>query len=201
MIRNINDFVDYLAKQKAPDAKSRNIYAGRSEDAQNRKRNLLMYLKTMEELNPTKILIGEAPGTHGCAKTGIPFTDEIALITESFFEGKDYHNFGLDKERSSAVIWNILRNKQEMPLMWNIYPFHPFAATTDRNRTPSATEIAFGRDILMELLFLFKIKDFYCIGKTSYNALKDVIPDTRYIRHPSHGGIKECIEGLNNVLI
>ena len=200
MIRNINDFVDYLAKMATPDESSTNIYAGKSDDAKVRRKNLLLYLKKMESLHPTKILIGEAPGYHGCGKTGIPFTDEFAIATETFFENEDIRNFGLEKERSAAIIWNVLVRKSEMPLMWNIYPFHPHKQSPLTNRAPSAKEIFLGRDILMELLYLFDIKDFYCIGKTSYNALKELFPDAIYVRHPSHGGMKECTEQLNELL-
>ena len=201
MIRSINDFTEYLSKLKTPDKRSINIYAGKSEESIARRKNLLSYLKMMESIVPDTILIGEAPGYHGCAKTGIAFTDEMALATESMFEDDQFRNFGLDSERSAAVIWNILRTKQQMPLLWNIYPFYPFGASIEKNRTPNAKEVQMGRDILMELLYLFKVKHIYCIGKSSYNALKDVIPDAIYVRHPSHGGIKECTETLNNLLI
>lgn len=200
MIRNVNDFVEYLAKMKTPDNTSVNIYAGNSPDAKMRKKNLLLYLKKMETLNPKKIFVGEAPGFHGCGKTGIPFTDEFAIATEYFFGDDDFKNYGLEKERSAGIIWASLKGKQEMPFLWNIYPFHPHKESIQTNRTPSSKEIQIGRDILMELLFLFRFEQFYCIGKTSYNALKDVIPDAVYVRHPSHGGMKECMAKIREIL-
>ena len=201
VIRNINDFIDYLSKMKTPDNRSLNFYAGKSEVATVRRKNLLAYLKTMEDFKPNTILVGEAPGFHGCAKTGIAFADEMAIATERFFEDKQIRNFGLESERSSAIIWNVLNKKTEMPLLWNIYPFYPFGQTVEKNRAPSAKEIQLGKDIFMELLYLFKAKNIYCIGKVAYNALKDIIPDVVYIRHPSHGGMKECTEALNQLLV
>ncbi|MDO5446293.1 MAG: uracil-DNA glycosylase [Prevotellaceae bacterium] len=200
IIKNINDFVDYLAEMRTPDESSTNIYAGKSDDAKIRRKNLLLYLKKMEALNPTHIFIGEAPGFHGCGKTGIPFTDEFAIATEDFFANEEFRNLGLEKERSAAIIWTAIKGKKEMPFLWNIYPFHPHNESLQSNRTPSAKEIQMGKDILMELLYLFKFENFHCIGKSSYNALKDIIPDAEYIRHPSHGGMKECMAKIDEVL-
>lgn len=200
MIKSISDFVDFISIQNTPDSLSENIYAGKSEMVLMRKKNLLTYLKKMQELSPRIMLIGEAPGYHGCGKTGVPFTDEWAIATEDFFSQRGFKNYALEQERSSAVIWNVLRTKSEIPLMWNIYPFHPFSNTKQSNRQPHAAEIALGRDIMMELLYFFKIEKFFCVGKTSYNALKDVIPDCEYIRHPSHGGLRECTTRLLEIL-
>lgn len=200
MIKSITDFVDFLSKQQTPDSHSENIYAGKSEYALVRKKNLLTYLKKMHELSPKIMLVGEAPGYHGCGKTGIPFTDEFAISTEAFFDEKGFKNYTLEQERSSAIVWNVLHQKTEMPLMWNIYPFHPIGTSLHSNRTPKAAEVTLGRDIMMELLYFFKIEKFYCLGKASYNALKDVIPDVEYIRHPSHGGMKECTDKLMEIL-
>lgn len=189
-----------------PNEHSINIYQGKHYEAKLRRQNLLEYLSKMIELAPKIILIGEAPGIHGCGKTGIPFTDEFAIATEQFFENGDFRNMGLERERSAAVIWNVLKNKKEIPLMWNIYPFLPFSNTKSKrtnlptNRTPTAEEIEIGRGILMDLLYIFKFEHFYAIGKKAFDALIEIIPDTKYIRHPSHGGTNECIATLDELL-
>lgn len=110
-----------------PNENSINIYQGNSYEAKLRRKNLLAYLTKMLELEPKTILIGEAPGIHGCGKTGIPFTDEFAIATEQFFENGDFGNMGLDHERSAAVIWNVIRNKKKclscgIFIRSNLYP-------------------------------------------------------------------------------
>ncbi len=202
----IKKFVKLISGMSPPNENSINIYQGNSYEAKLRRKNLLAYLTKMFELEPKTILIGEAPGIHGCGKTGIPFTDEFAIATEQFFANGDFGNMGLDHERSAAVIWNVIRNKKEMPFMWNIYPFQPLSSTKSKrsnmptNRTPTGEEIEIGRDIFMELLYIYKFENFYAIGKKAFDALVEVIPETKYIRHPSHGGMKECAEALNELL-
>ena len=244
MQKQIKDFVKYISDIETPDDRSINIYHGNSYDAKLRRKNLLTYLLKFTESRPDIVLIGEAPGIHGCGRTGIPFTDEYAMATEAFFEDEGFHNLGLDRERSAAVIWNVLTKRETIPFMWNIYPFLPLATTCTSqdmglpsassslssgrpsashrhnangsaplfsvhrpqrndfpgNRTPIAAEIELGRDIFMELLFIFHFNRFYAIGRKAYDALKEVIPDITYIRHPAHGGIKECTDALNLIL-
>ncbi len=200
MQKQIKDFVKFLANIQTPDSRSINIYQGDSYEAKLCRKNLLTYLLKMNELQPDTIIIGEAPTIHGCARTGIPFSDEYALATESFFENHEFHNMGLDHERTAAVIWNVLSKKNTLPLLWNIYPFLPLNTNKKNNRMPVASEIELGRDIFMEILFIFRLKNFYAIGRKAYDALKEVIPDIKYIRHPSHGGIDECTKALNDML-
>ena len=50
-----------------------------------RRENLKLYLEKMKKLNPSFLLLGEAPGYKGCRLTGIPFSSEKILATNDFF--------------------------------------------------------------------------------------------------------------------
>lgn len=47
--------------------------------------NLIKYFRALFWVKPEWILIGEAPGVHGCVKTGIPFTSE-RLIQKGYLD-------------------------------------------------------------------------------------------------------------------
>src|SRR4051794_29371442 len=49
-----------------------NFYA----DSDMKQLNLIRYFNALFWLKPEWMFVGEAPGIHGCVKTGIPFTSE-----------------------------------------------------------------------------------------------------------------------------
>lgn len=163
--------------------------------------NLRTYLTRLKSLNPKILLVGEAPGYRGCKLTGIPFTSEYQILNELFFQDgfKTYDSGNIDKEASASVIWSILKDKTEMPLMWNIYPFHPIA-NDGKNGKPKSVDIKLGKSILESLLSIFEIEDIYCIGKKANDALCKHPLYKGYIRHPSYGGKNECVSKLNEIL-
>lgn len=63
-----------------PTADSCNLYAGDDALSRLRRRNLSVYLSEMQRLKPEVMLVGEAPGVHGCYLTGIPFIAEWRLL-------------------------------------------------------------------------------------------------------------------------
>ena len=92
----------------------------------------------MQSLNPKILLLGEAPGYKGCKLSGIPFTSEYHILHEEFF--KDgfavFDRTNPNKEASACAIWEVLSGINKLPLMWNIYPFHPMTAD-GRNGKPA----------------------------------------------------------------
>lgn len=198
------EFVQYLQGIETPDNNSFNFYRQSyraSDDELLVSNNLERYLAKMQKLNPTVLLVGEAPGYKGCKLTGIPFTSEYQVVHDEFFaDGFEVLNGeSIDKEKSATVVWSVLSQVKNKPLMWNIYPFHPLAIN-GRNGKPRSRDIKLGRDILDQLLQMFNIKEIYCLGCKASNAMCYHPLFRGYIRHPSHGGKNECIVRLREIL-
>ena len=198
------EFVAYLKEIETPDSNSFNFYQkGYREprEAEITSNNLLLYLKKMQNLNPKILLVGEAPGYKGCKLSGIPFTSEYHILHEEFFKD-DFAVFDKtkpDKEASACAIWEVLSGINKLPLMWNIYPFHPMTAD-GRNGKPKSRDIELGKKILENLLTMFNIEEIYCIGIKSMDALANHQLYRGYVRHPSYGGRKQCIDELQKIL-
>lgn len=200
------EFCLYLQKLSAPDGNSYNMYAGNAvvdTAPAIARENLLRYLNRMRKLSPEVVLVGEAPGKEGCAVTGIPFTSEFQLVTEPFFEGGNYAVVNEDepkKERTATAFWDILNQAGSYPLLWNIYPFHPFDPATRKNRCPNKQEIELGKAVLEKLLIIFNIKKIYGVGRKAADALREHPLFGGYVRHPSYGGVAECRRQLIEAL-
>ena len=68
----ITHFVDSLSVRKGSDSVTNPYLDG------DKAYNLELYLRSIVK-QPHVLFIGEAPGYHGCAKTGIPFTSHVQL--------------------------------------------------------------------------------------------------------------------------
>ncbi|WP_224484609.1 uracil-DNA glycosylase [Robertkochia aurantiaca] len=170
--------------------------------AKERLQNLEWYLIQMYPLNPDTLLIGEAPGYKGAALTGIPFTSPEILKTHRFFiplalqRKKPVLPTG---ERTASVVWNELNRYEKLPLLWNIFPFHPYRkGNKSSNRSPMKSELRKGLTVCKELLKIFEIKTVITIGKKSSEALQEAGIYHLAIRHPSYGGIREFRSGLSD---
>ena len=213
----IDTFVNTLALQNTPDVLSRNPYQGNSPEDIDKRNNLTYYLKKMQEFNPSCLFIGEAPGRWGCYVSGVPFTDENILLHHDFFKPLDCtikRRVAEDstikplKENSATIVWERLDSipVERLPLMWNIYPFHPSSVGSEHseaverpNRKPTNAECQVGGNILRMLLNCFEIKQIYAIGRTAETILMNDFPNIKYIRHPSMGGINEFRKGFNEI--
>lgn len=192
-MNDCDKFIEYISQITPPDESSENIYKGNGL-SEIRRNNLKTYLQYMSARRPDTILIGEAPGFHGCGKTGIAFTDEHSINSLEFFK-EGYAAEGDEHEMSAGTVWSILIDCPCTPFMWNIYPFQP-----QNNRTPNRKETELGKEILAELFKIFDFKHVYCIGRTSFNNLIKSYPDAQYVRHPAHGGITLCKSQLTTLL-
>ena len=172
--------------------------------------NLIKYLNNMYQSNPKILLVGEAPGYRGCGLTGIPFTSEYIISTHKELKAfAGCYVDGNQKERTATIVWEILLEKEKdetlssLPLLWNIFPFHPISnGCKTVNRNPSKAEREFGFSILNELLDLFpSIDKIYAVGKSAESILVKS-KNAKYVgslRHPSYGGKKEFIEGIEKI--
>ena len=154
--------------------------------------NLERYLLNLQREGPDIMLIGEAPGYRGCALTGIPFTDEVQLkLPENYYALGDWqrdNDTGDTSERSATAVWRELRRYRIIPLIWNVFPFHPYKEGKEHsNRTPTQSEIREGIKYIEMLISIFSIQEskIFAIGKKAQTAL-DFIDNDHVIRHPAY---------------
>lgn len=160
--------------------------------------NLQNYLQHLQHVGVNVMLIGEAPGYRGCVLTGSPFTDPRQLRNPA-------NEFALgawekclpsnvsqeDSERTASCVWSVLRESRVVPLLWNIFSFHPHErGDAKSNRTPTSAELVQGLRFAEELIEMFGVDDdlIYAVGRKAQRQLN--LDDDRYICHPSYGKSK-----------
>ena len=104
------------------------------------------------------------------------------------------------KENSAGIIWSAIQARKDgkIPLMWNAYPFHPVGEKgTSSNRKPNKAELRVGKSYLEELIDIFEMEkqNIYAVGRVAQSQL-GYLGAVKYIRHPSHGGKAECMNGI-----
>lgn len=172
----VDEFINKLSAYDGSETVT-NIYTNSA-----RRQRLKTYLEQNKDARI--LLVGEAPGHKGCARTGVPFTSD-------------------DNEQSAKIIQKIIAKEfpNEKPLIWNAFPFHPHEANKPAsNRKPNTKELADGFTILKDLLSVFpQIICFGAIGRVAEESLAklNLANKPSYIRHPSHGGKKDCEEDFH----
>ena len=203
-MRNIENFIKDLENAEIDKIGfSENLYAGKNNESSIRNHNLRTYLQRMKSLNPKILLLGEAPGYKGCRLTGVPFTSEKILANHLFFKNSDYQfiNEKLESEQSATIVWNVLQDIDNKPLIWNIFPFHPFDGKDYcTNRTPNETELELGKEFLKKLLQIFNIEIIAAVGRKPESKLKELNVRYQYVRHPANGGKNKFIEGISGIM-
>ena len=201
-----DEFIEILKKENNL-LNSVNQYSKETEFNEITSNNLKLYLNNIYKRSPEYIFIGEAPGYKGCRITGIPFTSEYILL-QDFKNGLFGNNNGYKiinvenpyKESTATIIWQYFRNKEIVPFFWNAFPFHPYKNNNfNSNRKPNNDEILIGIKYLDILLNIFKNSlKIVSIGDIAYNLLKNKY-ECKYVRHPSHGGKRDFIKGMNEI--
>ncbi|MFW6015652.1 MAG: uracil-DNA glycosylase [bacterium] len=196
---DIKKFVELLAQEKFnKENRIFNMYAG--EKGINQRENLINYLEEMYDINPKILWMGEAAGPHGALHTGIPFTDELILSKrpiiinqKKLFEKKYFYSEKVHNENSAKNIWSIIREANQIPLLWNGVPFYPFEKDNyTQLRSPSSKEIKKFSKFIEHLLEIFKSIEYFAgIGRKGQKAIVEAIKIAFYIRHPSNGGDKK----------
>jgi len=162
----------------------------------------------MAALEPDTLLVGEAPGYNGCARTGVPFSSE-RLLREGAWDGKLFgvHNGyrvtsdTAANEQSAAAMWEVLGRVDRLPLLWNAYPFHPHRpGNPDSNRKPRASELLVGMEILEEIMAMFGIRNVVAVGNAAEAVLKKMGVGHAKVRHPAYGGRSAFTSGLSEIL-
>jgi len=158
--------------------------------------NLEKYFSYIYQQGTDTLLVGEAPGYNGCRLTGVPFTSEYIIHfgvgKEKLFgieNGYTASNKRVKKEQSASSMWDVLQKLDELPLLWNAFPFHPYQkGEVNSNRKPNAKELEIGRSYLSDLIDIFKVKDVIAIGNVADDILNKMRIDHIKVRHPSYGG-------------
>lgn len=197
-------FIDELSKEESTPILT-NVYSLGMPQSKICRENLKNYLQRIKSNNSKIMLIGEAPGYHGCRLSGIAFTCEENftedIIPEIMGKNMGYKIFSdgkPEKELSASIVWPKLKEWYMLhgyvPLLWNICPFHPHKQNDIKsNRTPKKKEIERGIKYFLELVDIFDIQHIGCIGRKSFNTIEAMNLNTRleYLRHPSCGGINK----------
>ena len=174
---------------------------------ENKRNNLINFLKEMLKQKPRVLFVGEAPGYLGCAITGIPFTDERVLKEYNCIPGS-YVIKGSQKERSAKALWDVLKEMDKVPLLWNAFPLHPYKeGNISSNRQPTSSEKKeIGEKYIKYIIELFNIEEVYAVGLQAFDTLRsmdiegfDITKEKSYIRHPSYGGRKQCQEKIKEI--
>lgn len=196
-------FVDSLSRVTLSD-RACNQYA-RGDLNAIRRANLRLYLRDMETIGSTILLVGEAPSYRGGRLTGIAFTSESIML-----RGIDGRVLGADRsyrkatpgaklstEASATMVWTAIREIDPLPLLWNAFPFHPYeTANPFSNRIPSAGELRIGAPFLESLRRLFPIQRIVAVGRLAERSLTELGIEHLAVRHPSQGGKQKFLEGL-----
>lgn len=168
--------------------------------------NLKVYFTHLLHYNPRVLIVGEAPGYRGCRLTGIPFTSvDVIKNSEHYFFTQIRSKLVLRRvgsENTAKIFWDFLTGNELVPVLWNAFPFHPHqSGLPETNRKPNISEIEEGKRYLKTVHDLFKPKKICSLGRVGESILKELFPgeETVYIRHPSHGGKKDFIKGMQDV--
>lgn len=159
-------------------------------------------------INPSFLLIGEAPGYQGCHFSGVPFTNE-ALLCEGTIPriakcGRLTTREKPWREPSATIVWKALREAgiDHDVVMWNAFAFHPYKPGEPMsNRAPTKAELRAGRGILSMVLKFFDGAKVVAVGNVAHAALRSLEYDpVACLRHPSMGGANKFREGLARLL-
>lgn len=183
---NLSEFIASLAKRENSELVT-NPYR-----IEAKAHNLEVYLRAALE-HPHIVFIGEAPGYHGCAKTGIPFTshEQLKKGVHPFIDSliEQIQPTDPDSEMTAKCFWEAMSQNSIIPIPWNVFPFHPhLIGNLDSNRTPSEDEIEEGTEYLYDLLNLVSHKCIIAIGGKAHDLLTSLQIEHLHVRHPSFGG-------------
>jgi uracil-DNA glycosylase len=204
LISAIVRFVDALSRVELSDRACNQYARGPAANAI-RRRNLRCYLEAMQVIGPRLLLVGEAVSYRGGRLTGIAFTSESLMLCDGI-PGDGYRqateSSKLSTEASATMVWATIRTIEPLPLLWNAFPFHPFArGNPHSNRMPANAELAIGERFIDWLLRLFPIEQVVAVGNQADASLTRMGIEHVKVRHPSQGGKRKFVEGITSLRI
>lgn len=208
MVDKFKIFIDNLARIKV----SQNVFNQYSYNLREnnvRRDNLLIYLKQMKTINPSIMFVAEAPGYRGSRLTGVPLVSEYQLMNDIgldlFGEKNGYKMPSKDekllKQATTTIMWNVLLERNVIPLAWNAFPFHPHKADNEKsNRTPTKKELIIGESFLLGMINMFNINEIVAVGNKAKESLDKLNIESTKVRHPAQGGKNDFVKGIDKIL-
>ena len=174
----------------------------RYDAAERRRDNLERMLGAAIDGRVETIWIARDLGYRGGRRTGVPLTDEVHLQDAAALMG------GIElaratqgpivAERTAAIIWRVLAGIAQPVMLWNVFPFHPHEASSQlSNRCHTRAERAATWPLLQALIEMLNPRQIIAIGRDAQLALSELGIPTEGVRHPSYGGQREFIDGMN----
>jgi hypothetical protein len=164
-----------------------------------RRRNLRRNLAAFADAS--YVLVGEAAGYAGCRFSGLPFTGEAQIVGPDCLPwarglGFEQSSRGeLWRERSGDMVWAVFDGRLDC-VLWNTFPWHPYASKLLSNRKPTRSEVDQATEVLRCFLALYDHAEVHAIGRVSEETLARLGVRAPYIRHPSHGGKAAFTRGV-----
>ena len=161
--------------------------------------NLAATLAARHGAGVEAIWFGRDLGHRGGRRTGLALTDEATLLrSDAMLPGTAKATRGPAlAERTAAVVWSVVRRLSRPPLMWNAFPLHPHEpAEVLSNRAHTARErriVAWTIEVLIER---FDNPRLVAIGNDASRALADLGFEHDLVRHPSYGGQRAFVNGM-----
>ena len=210
--RRINEFVESLRTAQMPpeNAVGRgmvNIYDDEHDLGGWRKERLRRFLTIPRDGHPLVLFVGEAPGLHGAAVTGVPFSS-VETLTAPGFERLHQVNEdeGFDavagtqthfKETTAREFWRVVLAEFEdmsLPMVWNAVPFWPRAESG--NGTPTRQHEVFGWNWLGAVVNWCTYTEIVAVGRAAERILRQNDVQCSYVRHPARGGASKFESGV-----
>jgi hypothetical protein len=176
----------------------------RSNAASARRRNLRTFLQSAEAIRVDTIWMGRDLGYRGGRRTGLALTDEQHLADMAAVyagcQAVRATKGPVVAERTAAEIWAILHELERPPLLWNVFPFHPYEAVDQfTNRKFSASELSQVDDLNASLIEWLDIRRIVGIGQDAVNYASRFNVEVVAIRHPSYGGTSDFRLGMQRL--
>jgi hypothetical protein len=205
---NATQFVSELATIQLPGVF--NPYADHCEQhdlpnaAAVRRSNLERYLTSIERSGASTIWMGRDLGYRGGRRTGLALTDESHLQDlDECYPGSAPKRATLGPmvvERTATEIWAAIHAIPIPPLLWNVFPFHPHEVDNPlTNRKFTSKELAVVEDLNESLVHWLKISTVVCIGQDAAKYAQNFGVETKCIRHPSYGGVRDFRAGVESI--
>lgn len=186
-----NPYTDYCSDWDTPEA------------PKIRERNLAALMEALDGRVRT-IWFGRDLGYLGGRRTGIALTDEAHLQNLMQLSGarniRRATNGPAIAERTAGTIWRILEQLEDMPFLWNIFPFHPYSeGNQSSNRSHRKQERRDCTNLLESILEWAGDCELIAIGNDAAAGLNEVGLRCITVRHPSYGGTADFISGMEKI--